>query len=44
MEKPILHKGLKAGCSEQDLLTPTESGPPQGGPASPVFAKLTVDG
>ena len=41
METPILPKWLKAGLSEQDILKPTESGTPQGGPASPVFAKLT---
>jgi RNA-directed DNA polymerase len=41
LAKPILHKWLQAGLIEQDLLKPTESGTPQGGPASPVFANLT---
>jgi RNA-directed DNA polymerase len=41
MEKPILHKWLQAGFLEKDILKPTESGTPQGGPASPAFAKLT---
>ena len=44
MEKPILHKWLKAGFIEKDILKPTESGTPQGGPASPVLANLTLDG
>ena len=36
MEKPRLHQWLKAGCIEKDLLKPSESGTPQGGPASPA--------
>ena len=36
MDKSILHKWLKAEFSEKDLLKPTESGTPQGGPASPA--------
>ena len=44
MDKPILHKWLKAGFIEKDILKPTESGTPQGGPASPVLANLTLDG
>ena len=44
MDKPILHKWLKAGFIEEDILKPTQSGTPQGGPASPVLANLTLDG
>ncbi|MBS1807437.1 MAG: group II intron reverse transcriptase/maturase [Acidobacteria bacterium] len=44
MEKLILRKWLKAGFIEQDILQPTESGTPQGGPASPVLANFTLDG
>ena len=44
MDKPILHKWLKAGFIEEDILKPTKSGTPQGGPASPVLANLTLDG
>jgi RNA-directed DNA polymerase len=44
MDKPILPKWLKAGCIENDILKPTESGTPQGGPASPALANLTLDG
>jgi RNA-directed DNA polymerase len=44
MDKEILHKWLKAGFIERNILKPTESGTPQGGPASPVLANLTLDG
>ena len=44
MDKPVLHKWLKAGFIEEDILKPTKSGTPQGGPASPVLANLTLDG
>jgi RNA-directed DNA polymerase len=44
MDKPILHKWLKAGFIEKEILKPTESGTPQGGPASPALANLTLDG
>jgi RNA-directed DNA polymerase len=44
MDKPILHRWLKAGFIEKDILKPTESGAPQGGPASPALANLTLDG
>lgn len=44
MDKEILHKWLKAGFIEENILKPTESGTPQGGPASPVLANLTLDG
>jgi Retron-type reverse transcriptase len=44
MDQPILHKWLKAGFIEKEILKPTESGTPQGGPASPVLANLTLDG
>jgi RNA-directed DNA polymerase len=37
----MLHKWLKAGFIEKDICKPTESGTPQGGPASPAFANLT---
>jgi RNA-directed DNA polymerase len=42
MDKPILHRWLKAGFIEKDILKPTESGAPQGGPASPALANLTL--
>jgi len=35
MDKPILHKWLKAGFIEKDILKPTASGTPQGGPGVP---------
>ncbi|MCI0528249.1 MAG: group II intron reverse transcriptase/maturase [Nitrospira sp.] len=44
MDRLILHQWLKAGFIEKDILKPTESGTPQGGPASPVLANLTLDG
>ena len=44
MDKPILHKWLKAGFIEKEILKPTENGTPQGGPTSPVLANLTLDG
>jgi RNA-directed DNA polymerase len=44
MDKEILHKWLKAGFIEKDILKPTESGAAQGGPISPVLANLTLDG
>jgi RNA-directed DNA polymerase len=44
MDRLILHQWLKAGFIEKEILKPTESGTPQGGPASPVLANLTLDG
>jgi len=44
MDNEILRKWLKAGFIEKDIFEPTESGTPQGGPASPVLANLTLDG
>jgi RNA-directed DNA polymerase len=44
METAMLQKGLKAGCMEQHVLYPTETGGPQGGIASPVIAHLALDG
>ena len=40
----ILKKWLKSGYMESRVLYPTEEGTPQGGPASPVLANLTLDG
>jgi RNA-directed DNA polymerase len=44
MDKGILHKWLKAGFIEKNILKPTEAGTPQGGICSPVLANLTLDG
>ena len=44
MEKPILHKWLKAGFMEKRILFPTTEGTPQGGVASPILANLVLDG
>jgi RNA-directed DNA polymerase len=44
MEKPILHKWLKAGFMEKRILYPTTEGTPQGGVASPTLANLVLDG
>ncbi len=44
MDKAILHKWLKAGFIEKDVLKATEEGTPQGGLISPVLANLTLDG
>jgi len=44
MNKAILHKWLKAGFIEKNVLKPTEAGTPQGGICSPVLANLTLDG
>ena len=37
MDKGILHKWLKAGFIEKNILKPTEAGTPQGGICSPVL-------
>ena len=44
MEPALLQKGLQAGGREQHVLFPTAAGGPQGGMASPVLAKLALDG
>ncbi len=44
MDKPILHKWLKAGYIDKSIFHQTEEGTPQGGPISPVLANLTLDG
>jgi len=44
MDKAILHKWLKAGYMEKNMLHPTESGTPQGGIASPALANFALDG
>ena len=44
MDKGVLHKWLKAGFIEKNILKPTEAGTPQGGICSPVLANLTLDG
>lgn len=44
MDTGILKKWLTSGYMENGVLHPTEEGAPQGGPASPVLANLTLDG
>lgn len=44
MDTTLLHKWLKAGIMEQQVVTPTEAGTPQGGILSPVLANLALDG
>jgi RNA-directed DNA polymerase len=44
MDKTILKKWLKAGYMEAGNIYPTESGTPQGGIASPLFANMALDG
>jgi RNA-directed DNA polymerase len=44
MDKAILHKWLKAGYIEGNVLHPTDAGTPQGGICSPVIANLALDG
>jgi RNA-directed DNA polymerase len=43
MDKAILHKWLKAGYMERNILHPTDAGTPQGGICSPVIANLALD-
>src|SRR5206468_7749430 len=44
METAMLQKWLKPGCMQKHVLSPTETGGPQGGIASPVMANLALDG
>jgi RNA-directed DNA polymerase len=44
MDKQILHRWLKAGFMDQNIMYPTDRGTPQGGVASPVLMNLTLDG
>lgn len=44
MDKTILKKWLKAGYMEASNIYPTESGTPQGGIASSLFANMALDG
>jgi len=44
MDREVLHKWLKAGFVENQILFPTEAGTPQGGIISPTLANLTLDG
>jgi len=44
METARVRKWLKAGCMEKQVLSPPETGGPQGGLASPESAKLALDG
>lgn len=44
MDKEMLGKWLAAGYLEKGRLYPTESGTPQGGPASPTLLIITLSG
>src|SRR2546428_2749242 len=44
MERAIFQKWLKAGFMDKQVLSPTETGVPQGGICSPVIANLALDG
>src|SRR5687768_732847 len=44
MDRAILHKGLKAGFVDKQVLYPTQAGVPQGGSCSPVIANWALDG
>jgi len=44
MDKRMLSKFLKSGYIEKGELFPTESGTPQGGVISPIFANIALDG
>ena len=44
METAMLRKWLQAGFIEKHVLSPTETGVPQGGICSPVIANLALDG
>ena len=43
-EKRILHKWLKAGYVEKEVLFPSEQGTPQGSIISPTLANMVLDG
>lgn len=43
-DKTILHKWLKAGFMDKEILHPTESGVCQGGIISPCIANMVLDG
>ena len=43
-DKKILHKWLKAGYVEKEVLFPSEKGTPQGSVISPTMANMTLDG
>ena len=44
MDKAILHKWLKAGYMERNILYPTDAGTPQGAICSPAIANMALDG
>ena len=44
MDQAILRKWLKAGFMDKHVLSPTETGVPQGGVASPVIMNLALNG
>jgi RNA-directed DNA polymerase len=44
MEKAILRQWLTAGFMDKHVLSPTATGVPQGGIASPVLMNLTLNG
>ena len=43
-DKRILHKWLKAGYVEKEVLLPSEEGTPQGSIISPTLANMVLDG
>src|SRR5215510_16594552 len=43
MDKAILHKWLKAGYMERNILYPTDAGTPQGAICSPAIANMALD-
>ena len=43
-DKKILHKWLKAGYVEKQVLFPSDEGTPQGSVISPTMANITLDG
>jgi len=44
LDRPILHKWLKAGFVEDGRLYPARKGTPQGGIISPTLSNMTLDG
>ena len=44
MDKQVMQEFMKSGFIYQDKLFPTESGTPQGGAISSIYANMTLDG